>query len=72
MPALTLVRVFSPESTSFTVGVPVAVVVDASSVTAPVLALLSIVAASLVFDTTIVKDWVVEAPVASVAVITTE
>nr|AIF07200.1 hypothetical protein [uncultured marine group II/III euryarchaeote KM3_200_B09] len=68
----TSVRVFSPVSTSFTVGVPVAVVVDASSVTAPVLALVSIVAASLVFETTIVKDWVDEPPDASVAVITTE
>ena len=63
---------FSPVSSSETVGVPVAVVVLASSVTAPVLALLAIVAASLVFATTIVKDWVPAALDASVAVITTE
>ena len=63
---------FSPVSSSETVGVPVAVVVLASSVTAPVLALLAIVAASLVLDTTIVNDWVPAALDASVAVITTE
>ena len=45
----------SPTSISVTVGVPVAVVVLASSVTPPVFALVAIDAASLTLDTTSVN-----------------
>ena len=55
VPAFTLVSVASPTSISVTVGVPVAVVVLASSVTPPVFALVAMDAASLTFDTTIVN-----------------
>ena len=58
VPALTFVKVFSPESGSVTVGVPVAVVVLESSVTPPVFALVAIDATSLTAFTVIVIELV--------------
>ena len=66
VPALTFVKVFSPESGSVTVGVPVAVVVLESSVTPPVFALVAIDATSLTAFTVIDIESVSAPPSSSV------